>query len=210
MSQLNGGVDLVKKGVAVELNKFDANLKILNVALGWDVNQFDGSQYDLDATVFCLNAQGQIRTINGQKFIQDMIFYGNLEHPSGAVKHSGDETTGSNVGDDEVITISLSQIPTDVEKIVGVITIYEGQQKGQTFGKVRNAYVRVDNAETGRQLFKVDLTEERSGNTAIEAFEVYKYNGQWRFKALGDGFVGGLAMFCQQFGVPMSSSSYSL
>lgn len=191
----NVGVELVKVGQAVDLLKQDSSLKILNVALGWDANPYNGFDFDLDVTAFLLTANEKCRDAG------DIVFYNRPEHVSGAVKHSGDEKNGSKQGDDEVITVNLAKIPSDIEQIVGVITIYEGQDRKQTFGKVKNAYARLDNAETSNPLVKVDLTEEFSKATAIEAFRVYKYNGSWRFKAIGEGYESGLAEFVEKFGL---------
>lgn len=189
-------IELVKRGGSVELLKKDPTLEVLNVCLGWETNKYDGRHdFDLDVTVFAVNEHGKCRDD------RDMIFYNNTKHDSGSIIHSGDERSGAKNGDDEIIEIDLAKVPSDIQKIVGVITIYDAKNRNQNFGQVSKAYCRLDNKKSGEQLFKYDLSEEFGLQTAVKVFEVYRYNGQWKFKAVGDGYEAGLAEFVEEFGL---------
>mgnify|MGYP000049420941 CR=1 FL=1 len=186
----------LSKGQKVDLTKGNASLKHIMVGLGWDVNAFDsGADFDLDASAFMCGANGKCPTE------KEFVFYGNLEHPSGAVKHQGDNLTGEGDGDDEQIFVDLKAIPESVDKIAFTVTIYEAQERRQNFGQVSNAYVRVVNEETGEELIRYDLGEDFSIETAIVVAELYRHNGEWKFNAIGNGFSGGLAALCQNFGL---------
>jgi len=188
-------VELVKRGQRVDLTK-GRNVRKVNVALGWDVNRFDsGYDFDLDVSVFMCDATGKVRQD------VDFVFYNNLRHPSGAVEHTGDERTGASQGDDEVIKVDFTRMPDYIEKLAFVVTIHEADLRRQNFGQVSNAYVRVDNAETGEQLLRFDLGEEFSTETAVLVCEIYKYNGEWKFNAVGAGYTKGLAAFVQEYGL---------
>lgn len=188
----------LSKGQRVSLDK---NMSMALIGLGWDINRYDGANaFDLDASAFLLSSNGKVRKD------EDFIFYGNLESLDGSVKHTGDNLTGEGDGDDEVLIIDFSKVPSDIEKIAITVTIYEAQERGQNFGQVSNAYVRVarmanENDMVGTEVLKFDLGEEFSIETALVICEIYKYNNEWKFNAVGAGYQGGLKALCQSFGV---------
>lgn len=184
------------KGQKVDLTKGNPGLKKLIVGLGWDVNKYDGgSDFDLDTESFLLNDSGKTASDS------DFVFYGNTAHASGSVLHSGDNLTGAGDGDDEQIQIDLSKVPDAIEKIDFTVTIYDAEVRNQNFGQVSNAFIRIVNAETNEELIRYDLGEEYSIETAVIVGELYRYNGEWKFNAIGSGFQGGLKALCQNFGV---------
>lgn len=189
----------LSKGQKVDLTKGNASLKHIMVGLGWDVNAFDsGSDFDLDASAFMCGTNGKCPTE------KEFIFYGNLEHTSGAVKHMGDNLTGEGDGDDEQIQVDLKEIPENVEKIAFTVTIYEAQERRQNFGQVSNAYIRIVDEDTNQELIHYDLGEDFSIETAIVVGELYRHNGEWKFNAIGSGFQGGLAALCGHYGIQVA------
>ena len=188
------GVNLTK-GQKVSLNKNNPGLKDMVVGLGWDVNRYDtGGAFDLDAAAFLLTENGKISRT------EDFIFYGNLEHPSGAVKHLGDNLTGVGDGDDEQIVIDLSLVPENIQKIAFTVTIYDAEVRRQNFGQVSNAFIRIYNKANGEELLRYDLGEDFSIETAAVFGELYRHNGEWKFNAIGSGYQGGLAALCENYG----------
>ena len=176
------GVNLTK-GQKVSLNKNNPGLKDMVVGLGWDVNRYDtGGAFDLDAAAFLLTENGKISRT------EDFIFYGNLEHPSGAVKHLGDNLTGVGDGDDEQIVIDLSLVPENIQKIAFTVTIYDAEARRQNFGQVSNAFIRIYNKANGEELLRYDLGEDFSIETAAVFGELYRHNGEWKFNAIGSGY----------------------
>ena len=189
----------LSKGQKVDLTKGNASLKHIMVGLGWDVNAFDsGADFDLDASAFMCGANGKCPTE------KEFVFYGNLEHPSGAVKHQGDNLTGEGDGDDEQIFVYLKAIPESVDKIAFTVTIYEAQERRQNFGQVSNAYIRIVDEDTNQELIRYDLGEDFSIETAIVVGELYRHNGEWKFNAIGSGFQGGLAALCGHYGIQVA------
>ena len=183
------------KGQKVNLSKDNPGLKNIMVGLGWDVNAFDsGADFDLDASAFLAGANGKC------PMDKDFIFYGNLEHESGAVKHMGDNLTGEGDGDDEQIEVDLSLVPGNIEKIAFTVTIYEAESRRQNFGQVSNAYIHIMDTATNTELLRFDLGEDFSIETAVVG-ELYKHNGEWKFNAIGSGFQGGLAALCAHYGI---------
>ena len=166
------------------------------VGLGWDVNAFDtGGAFDLDAAAFLLTDTGKV---SGS---EDFVFYGNLNHPSGSVQHLGDNTTGAGDGDDEQIKINLAAVPANIQKIAFTVTIYEPEQRGQNFGQINNAFIRIYNETNGEELLRYDLGEDFSIETAAVFGELYKNGDEWKFNAIGSGYQGGLAALCASYGV---------
>ncbi|MDE7105447.1 MAG: TerD family protein, partial [Ruminococcus sp.] len=164
--------------------------------LGWDVNKYDGgSDFDLDAAAFLAGDNGKVA--NDANF----VFYGNKEHASGSVIHTGDNLTGEGDGDDEQLKVDLSKVPAEITKIDFTVTIYDADTRHQNFGQVSNAYIRVMNEVTGEELIRYDLGEDYSIETAVIVGELYRNNGEWKFNAIGSGFQGGLAALCNNFGV---------
>ena len=188
----------LKKGQKVSLTKDNPGLTKVVVGLGWDVNAFDsGGDFDLDAAAFLLADTGKITKS------EDFVFYGNLTHPSGSVKHLGDNRTGAGEGDDEQIKVDLSAVPADITKIAFTATIYEAEQRNQNFGQVSNAFIRIYNEETGEEMLRYDLGEDFSIETAAVFGELYKNGSEWKFNAIGSGYQGGLAALCTNFGVEL-------
>ena len=186
----------LKKGQKVDLTKGNPSLSKILVGLGWDVNKYDGGfDFDLDAAAFLLNANGKVNED------EDFIFYNNLKHKSGAVQHMGDNLTGEGEGDDEEIKIDLAKVPANIEKIDFTVTIYDAETRKQTFGQVSNAYIRVVDETTGKELIRYDLGEDFSIETALVVGEIYRHGGEWKFNAIGAGFSGGLAALGRNFGV---------
>ncbi len=189
----------LSKGQKVSLTKGNPSLKNIMVGLGWDVNAFDsGADFDLDASAFLVGSNGKCITE------KDFVFYGNLEHPSGAVKHMGDNLTGGGDGDDEQIFVDLKGIPNNIEKIAFTVTIYDAENRRQNFGQISNAFIRIVDEATGVEIVRYDLTEDFSIETAIVVGELYKHNGEWKFNAIGSGFQGGLAALCGHYGIEVA------
>ncbi|MDE6729274.1 MAG: TerD family protein [Oscillospiraceae bacterium] len=184
------------KGQKVDLTKGNPGLSRLLIGLGWDVNRYDGGyDFDLDAAAFLAGANGKVISDS------DFVFYGNLKHASESVIHTGDNLTGEGEGDDEVIKVDLSRVPANIEKIAFTVTIYDADVRNQNFGQVSNAYIRVLNQETNEELIHFDLGEDFSIETAVVVAELYRYNGEWKFNAIGSGYSGGLAALCRDYGV---------
>ncbi|WP_369123854.1 TerD family protein [Terrisporobacter mayombei] len=186
----------LKKGEKINLTKGNPGLKNIKLGLGWDINNFDsGYDYDLDVSVFMVGESGRVERD------EDFVFYNNLKHISGAVEHLGDNRTGEGDGDDEEILVDLKLIPNHIQKIAVAVTIYEAKERRQNFGQVSNSYIRVLNSENDEEILRYDLGEEFSIETAIVACELYKYNGEWKFSAVGSGFEGGLEALCKNYGL---------
>lgn len=186
----------LKKGEKINLTKGNPGLKNIKLGLGWDINNFDsGYDYDLDVSVFMVGESGRVERD------EDFIFYNNLKHISGAVEHLGDNRTGEGDGDDEEILVDLNLMPNHIQKIAVAVTIYEAKERRQNFGQVSNSYIRVLNSENEEEILRYDLGEEFSIETAIVACELYKYNGEWKFSAVGSGFEGGLEALCKNYGL---------
>ncbi len=186
----------LSKGQKVNLTKGNPGLKNIMIGLGWDVNAFDsGADFDLDASAFMVDSTGKCPSD------KEFIFYGNLEHTSGAIKHMGDNLTGSGDGDDEQIEIDLTMVPDNISRIAFTVTIYEADKRNQNFGQVSNSFIRVVNETSGDEIIRYDLGEDFSIETAIVVGELYKHNGEWKFNAIGSGFQGGLAALCGHYGI---------
>lgn len=186
----------LQKGQKVDLTKGNPGLKNLMIGLGWDVNKYDGgADFDLDASVFMLGDNGKVPTQD------EFVFYGNLEHKSGSVRHMGDNLTGEGDGDDEQVQIDLSKVPEGVTKIAFAVTIYDSETRKQNFGQVSNAFIRIVDESKNEELIRYDLGEDFSIETAVVVGELYKSGSEWKFNAIGSGFQGGLAALCANYGV---------
>ena len=184
------------KGQKVNLTKDNPGLSKILVGLGWDINKYDGgSAFDLDAEAFLTGSNGKVTDDS------DFVFYGNLQHSSGAVQHMGDNRTGIGEGDDEQIRIDLSKIPAGIEKIAFTVTIYDAEARKQNFGQVSNAFIRIYDEANGKELIRYDLGEDFSVETAVVVGELYRQGAEWKFNAVGSGFKGGLKALCQNYGV---------
>lgn len=185
----------LSKGGNVSLSKEAPGLAAIDVGLGWDARITDGATFDLDASAFLLNEAGRVRRD------ADFIFYNNTESTDGAVLHQGDNLTGDGDGDDEVISVSLSKVPAEVQKIAFSVTIHDAEARKQNFGQVGNAYIRVINKANGKEITRYDLSEDYSTETAMIFGELYRHSGEWKFKAIGQGFAGGLGPLARGYGV---------
>ncbi len=183
------------KGGNVSLSKEEPGLTHILIGLGWDTRTTDGIDFDLDASAFLLSAGDKVRGDS------DFIFYNNLRSSDGSVEHTGDNRTGEGDGDDEALKVELGKVPADVQKIAVSVTIHEGEARRQSFGMVSNAFIRVVNDATGREIARYDLSEDASTETAMIFGEVYRHNGEWKFRAVGQGFKGGLAPMARNYGV---------
>ncbi|MFD3523229.1 TerD family protein [Streptomyces sp. NPDC058653] len=188
------GVSLGKGG-NVSLSKEAPGLTAVLVGLGWDARSTTGADFDLDASALLVNSAG--RVLSDQHF----IFYNNLTSPDGSVEHTGDNLTGEGEGDDESLKVNLAGVPADVDKIVFPVSIHEAGARGQSFGQVRNAFIRVVNQAGGAELARYDLTEDASTETAMVFGELYRHGAEWKFRAVGQGYASGLAGIAADFGV---------
>ncbi len=185
----------LQKGGNVSLTKSEPGLKKINVGLGWDLRATDGADFDLDASAFLLSESGKVRSD------QDFIFYNNAKSSDGAVEHLGDNRTGEGEGDDEVVAVNLEGVPNDVQKVVVTVTIHDAESRRQNFGMVQSAFIRVVNAESNNEIARYDLSEDASTEAAMVFGEVYRHNGEWKFRAVGQGFNGGLGPLASSYGV---------
>jgi tellurium resistance protein TerD len=194
MSRNNMGVSL-SKGGNVSLSKEAPGLTAVTVGLGWDVRTTTGADFDLDASALLVKEDGKVLTP------QHFVFYNNLKSPEGAVEHTGDNLTGEGEGDDEQIKVSLNTVPSEVAKIVFPVSIYEAESRGQSFGQVRNAFIRIVNQSGGTEIARYDLSEDASTETAMIFGELYRNGPEWKFRAVGQGYASGLAGIAQDYGV---------
>jgi tellurium resistance protein TerD len=190
------GVSL-SKGGTISLSKAAPHLTQVMIGLGWEARATAGAAFDLDASALLCTGG---RVVGDEYF----VFYNNLESPDGAVTHTGDERVGSREGDDETILVDLPKVPQRVDKIVFPVSIYEADSRSQTFGQVRNAYIRVVNQADHSELARYDLTEDASTETAMIFGELYRYGGEWKFRAVGQGYTDGLRGIALDFGVNVS------
>jgi tellurium resistance protein TerD len=185
----------LSKGQNVSLTKEDPGLKKVMFGLGWDVRRTDGAAFDLDASAFVLDQNDKV--LSDQHF----VFYNNLKDPSGAVSHSGDNLTGSGEGDDEQMTVDLGLLTPDAAKVAFVVTIHEAESRSQNFGQVSNAFIRAVNADSNNEIARYDLSEDASVETAMIFGELYRHGSDWKFRATGQGYAGGLASVAKDYGV---------
>ncbi|MCX4832801.1 TerD family protein [Streptomyces sp. NBC_00006] len=188
------GVSL-SKGGNVSLSKEAPGLTAVVVGLGWDVRTTTGTDFDLDASAILTNAEGKVRND------QDFVFFNNLKSADGSVEHTGDNTTGEGEGDDEQVKVDLASVPADVDKIVFPVSIYDAESRQQSFGQVRNAFIRVVNQAGGTEIARYDLSEDASTETAMVFGELYRNGAEWKFRAVGQGYASGLRGIAQDFGV---------
>lgn len=186
----------LSKGGNINLSKTAPTMNKVDLGLGWNPRVTDGKAFDLDAVAFLTGEDGKVR-LDG-----DFIFFNQKTSPCGSVNHKGDNRTGDGEGDDEAISVDLSKVPADVAKIVFAVTIHEGQQNGQNFGQVDKAYIRVINQDSNaEELARFDLSEDGSTEVAMIFGELYRHSGEWKFKAVGQGFNGGLGALAGSYGV---------
>jgi tellurium resistance protein TerD len=185
----------LSKGGNVSLSKEAPGLTNIVVGLGWDTRASDGAAFDLDASAFLLKEDGKVRSD------ADFIFFNQAKSPDGSVEHTGDNTSGAGEGDDETIKVDLSRVPAEVTKVAIAVTIHEAESRKQNFGMVSNAFVRVLNAANSQEIVRYDLSEDFSVETALTFGELYRNGAEWKFRAVGQGFKGGLGPLAKNFGV---------
>lgn len=185
----------LKKGGNISLTKTDPGLKHILVGLGWDARATDGNDFDLDMSAFLLGENGKVRSDS------DFIFYNQLVSACRSVEHTGDNRTGDGDGDDETLKIDLEKVPESIRRIAVTVTIHDAEARRQNFGQVSDAFMRIVNLDNDVEVVRFDLTEDYGTETAMIFGEVYRHNDEWKFKAVGQGFSGGLVSMCNQFGV---------
>ncbi|MFD3452061.1 TerD family protein [Streptomyces sp. NPDC058691] len=190
------GVSL-SKGGNVSLTKEAPGLTAVTVGLGWDVRTTTGTDFDLDASALLVNADNKV--VSDKHF----IFFNNLKSPEGSVEHTGDNLTGEGEGDDEQVKVNLTTVPAEVSKIVFPVSIYDAESRQQSFGQVRNAFIRVVNQADNNELARYDLSEDASTETAMVFGELYRNGAEWKFRAVGQGYASGLRGIAQDFGVTL-------
>ncbi len=183
------------KGQNISISREVPGIRNILVGLGWNARATDGDAFDLDASCFMLTEIGKVPSDS------NFIFYNNLKSPCGSVEHSGDNRTGEGDGDDEKLIVSLERVPLNIVKLSFGVTIHEAESKRQNFGMVSSAFIRIVNIDTNTEIARFDLSEEASTNTAMLFGELYRYNGEWKFRGVGQGFNGGLQQMAQSFGV---------
>ncbi|GAB6139682.1 tellurium resistance membrane protein TerD [Methylosoma difficile] len=188
------GISL-NKGGNISLSKTDPNLKNIIVGLGWDTRATDGADFDLDASAFMVKEDGKVRSDS------DFIFYNQMRSTCGSVEHTGDNRTGVGDGDDEAIIVQLDRVPADIQKIAFTVTIHDADVRKQNFGQVASAYVRVVNKDSQVEVARYDLSEDASIETAMIFGEIYRHSGEWKFRAVGQGYAGGLSALARQYGI---------
>ncbi|EKN43935.1 MULTISPECIES: TerD family protein [Pseudomonas] len=185
----------LQKGGNLSLSKTDPTLTNVLIGLGWDPRATDGQDFDLDASAFLLGANGKVRSE------ADFIFYNQLKSADGSVEHTGDNRTGAGDGDDEVVKVDLARVPADVDKIVFVVTIHEADARKQNFGQVGGSFIRVVNEKSSAEVVRYDLAEDASTETAMVFAELYRNAGEWKFRAIGQGYAGGLKAVANSYGM---------
>jgi len=185
----------LSKGGNINLSKNHPALKNIIVGLGWDVKRTDGASYDLDASLFMINLAGKVRTD------EDFIFYNQRDSTCKSIHHTGDNKTGDGDGDDETIHVFLDKVPETIEKLIVCVTIHDAEKKKQNFGQVENAFIRIVSKDTNEEIAKFDLSEDASVETAMIFGEIYRSYGDWKFRAVGQGYAGGLGPLARSFGV---------
>lgn len=188
----------LSKGGNVSLAKADPTMTKVLMGLGWDPRATDGQDFDLDASAFLLTSTGKVRGDN------DFIFYNNLSDAAQSVVHAGDNRTGAGDGDDESLKVDLTKIPAEVDKIAFTVTIHDAEARRQSFGQVGGAFIRLVNDATGVEVARYDLSEDASTETAMIFGELYRHNNEWKFRAVGQGYAGGLEAMCDQYGISAS------
>ena len=183
------------KGQNISLSKTDPSLKNVLVGLGWDARSTDGQDFDLDASVFMATENGKVPSD------RHFIFYNQLVSPCGGVEHTGDNLTGDGDGDDESVIVHLDKVESNIKSLFITVTIHDAEARRQNFGQVSNAFVRIVNNDTSDEIVRFDLSEDYSTETAMVFGEIYRHNGEWKFRAIGQGYTGGLYSLCQQYGV---------
>lgn len=188
------GVSLTKGG-NVSLTKEAPGLTAVIIGLGWDVRSTTGTDFDLDASAIACGSDGKV--VSEKHF----VFFNNLSSPDGSIEHTGDNLTGQGDGDDEAIKVNLATVPAEVDKVAFPVSIYDADSRSQSFGQVRNAFIRVVNQTNGTEIARYDLSEDASTETAMVFGELYRHGADWKFRAVGQGYAAGLAGIARDFGI---------
>jgi len=188
------GVSL-KKGGNVSLTGSIPTLNSVKIGLGWEARETAGAEFDLDASLFMVESSGKVRNDH------DFIFYGQLDSPCKSIHHTGDNRTGDGDGDDEELHVFLDKVPKPIERLVVAVTIHDADHRGQNFGQVRDAFIRIVDLDSDTEIARFDLSEDYSTETAMVFGEVYRRNDEWKFRAVGQGYSGGLDVLCGKYGV---------
>lgn len=186
------------KGQKADITKNNPSIKNLLVGMGWNT----AAGVDVDFSAFLLRANG--KTAGDQ----DLIFYSNPKDVSGSIQlASGNKRSFAGKTDTEQVLIAISDVPQTIERISFTLTIYDGEAKRQNFSSVNDAYIRVIDEGTGREILRYDLGKNFSIETAIVVGDLYRYNGEWKFNAIGSGYSGGLAALCNSFGIEVKADA---
>lgn len=185
----------LSKGGNVNLSKEAPGLTDVTVGLGWDARTTTGQDFDLDASALVVGADGKV--LSDAHF----IFYNNLTSPEGTVRHAGDIRDGAADGDDETVQVDLSTLSASADRVVFAVTIHDGDARGQNFGQVSNAYIRVINRANDAEIARYDLSEDASMEVAMIFGELYRSGSDWKFRAVGQGYATGLAGIARDYGV---------
>jgi tellurium resistance protein TerD len=188
------GVSL-KKGGNVSLTGSIPTLNSVKIGLGWEARETAGAEFDLDASLFMVESSGKVRNDH------DFIFYGQLDSPCKSIHHTGDNRTGDGDGDDEELHVFLDKVPKPIERLVVAVTIHDADHRGHNFGQVRDAFIRIVDLDSDTEIARFDLSEDYSTETAMVFGEVYRRNDEWKFRAVGQGYSGGLDVLCGKYGV---------
>ena len=191
-------VSLTKGGnISLTKEAGPAGLSAVTVGLGWDARTTTGTEFDLDASAIAVGTDNKV--VSPEHF----VFYNNLKSPEGSIEHTGDNLTGEGEGDDEQIKVTLSAVPATIDKIVFPVSFYEAPARQQSFGQVRNAFIRVVNQANNTELARYDLSEDASTETAMVFGELYRSGAEWKFRAVGQGYASGLAGIATDYGVAL-------
>ena len=191
------GVSL-KKGANVSLTGSDPTLKSVKIGLGWEARETDGAKFDLDASLFMVDRSGKVRGDH------DFIYYNSPDSRCKSVHHTADNRTGDGDGDDEELHVFLDKVPQAIERLVVAVTIHDAEGQGQNFGQVCDAFIRIVNLDNDIEIARFDLSEDYSTETAMIFGEVYRRDQEWKFRAVGQGFTGGLYALCVRHGVQVT------
>jgi len=189
----------LQRGQNISLTRLAASVSQVAVGLGWDANK-DGVPFNLDTSAFMVTKSGKVPSD------AYFIFFNQLRSPDGSVEHQGNNTTGIGAGDDEIVNVNLNSVEAQIDKIVFTVTIYDAENNGQNFGLVNNAYIRIVNLADKQEMARYNLTERFQQETAMVFGELYRYKGEWKFRAVGQGFAGGLNAMANTYGVSVDEA----
>jgi len=188
----------LNKGGNVSLSRTEPSLKQILIGLGWESRSTDGADFDLDASAFLVGENGKVSRD------EDFIFYNQLVSTCRSVEHTGDDSSGGGGGDDEALKIDFEKVPNSIKRVIVCVTIHDADVRKQNFGQIGNAFMRIVNLDNNEEIARFDLTEDYSTETAMIFGEVYNHKDEWKFKAVGQGFSGGLESMCKNFGVQLA------